>query len=93
MLPSKKKFIKNALSLIISIFFSLIIVEIFLRLLGFQPWKYENTTDNVVMFKYDEHLGWISKKGSYHLKLENNPDIKFNVTIEGDGSRFSGSKD
>ena len=91
MLYSKKK-LKNALSLIISIFFSLIIVELFLRLLGFQPWRYENTSDTVSMFKYDEHLGWISKKGSYHLKLENHPDIEFNVTIEVDGSRFSGNK-
>ena len=90
---SKKKFLKNGLSLIISIFFSLIIVELFLRLLGFQPWIYENTTDNISMFKYDEHLGWISKKGAYHLELENNYGIKFNVTIEGDGSRFSGNKD
>lgn len=93
MLFSKKKFLKNGLSLIISIFFSLIIVELFLRLLGVQPWRYENITDNISMFKYDEHLGWISKKGAYHLELENNYGIKFNVTIEGDGSRFSGNKD
>ena len=56
-----KKFLFIFLLTLISVFFSLLIMEISLRLLNFEKWKYFET-DHESFFKTDEEIGWIERR-------------------------------
>jgi hypothetical protein len=80
---------KTTLVLIIfSVFISLIIVEVLLQLIGFKPWKYEKSeSGNQEIFKKDNELGWVAKKGIYELNINSNVKSKIKFTIEDGGNR------
>jgi len=88
-----KKTKKKSLILIpISIFFSLLIIELLLQLTGFKPWEYEKTEiNNQKIFKHDYELGWISKQGVYELTINDSKKSKIKFQIENRGNRYTGS--
>lgn len=91
-MKTKKK--AKFLLLISSFFFSLILTELFLRLLNFEPWRYEKAyINNEIFFEAHNQLGWLSKKGNYQLIINNNSNSKINFSIEEDSNRTTGSKD
>lgn len=84
-----KKFLFIFLLTLISVFFSLLIMEISLRLLNFEKWKYFET-DHESFFKTDEELGWIAKEGTYNFQeTKKNNNIK-KIKILEDGHRNTG---
>ena len=77
--------------IIFSILVSLVIVEVLLRLTGFKPWVYEKTeSGNQEIFINDSDLGWISKKGTYELVIDNKLKSKVKIVIANEGDRFTG---
>ena len=85
-----KRELKLKIALIlISICFSLLLLEFFLRFLNFKPWKYENEiSKNNEIFQYEKKLGWISKKGFYQMTFDENKNPNSFITIEEKGNRF-----
>ena len=52
---------KKIALIVLSITFSLIIVEILLRITGYKPWKNYETNQNII-FEPIKNLGWKSKR-------------------------------
>ena len=76
--------------LIFSIFGSLLILEISLRVAGFKPWTFHGIAHEKI-FKYDKELGWISSVGSYELlEVDNSKNEKININILKNGNRLTG---
>ena len=75
--------------ILLSFVFSLILVELFLRILGFTPWTYVSS-QNQKMFAFDQNIGWKSKQGVYDVIASEEYKIKTILTILGDKSRYSG---
>ena len=68
MSASTKPFSINILLLLVSIFFTLVLCEGLLRLIGFQPWTpHKSRVNEPVMLEYDPVLGWRNKQGSFFL--------------------------
>ena len=62
---------KNFLLVIISILITFILIELFLRLMGFQPFKYiKPNSPGPSIYKYDQNLGWSNKEGIYLSKIK-----------------------
>ena len=76
--------------ILISLVFSLIIVELLLRILGFNPWKYVSS-QNQKIFDYDQKIGWKSKQGVYDVIASDEFKIKTILTILDDKSRYTGN--
>ena len=76
--------------ILISLIFSLIIVELLLRILGFHPWKYVSS-QNQKIFDYDQKIGWKSKQGVYDVIASDEFKIKTILTILNDKSRYTGN--
>ena len=76
--------------ILISLIFSLIIVELLLRILGFHPWKYVSS-QNQKIFDYDQKIGWKSKQGVYDVIASDEFKIKTILTILDDKSRYTGN--
>ena len=61
-----KKNIFNLLTFFVAIFVSIILLEILLRALNFDPWiLYEDDLDEPTNNKYDAKIGWKPKEGVY----------------------------
>ena len=59
-----KKNIFNLLTFFVAIFVSIILLEILLRALNFDPWiLYEDDLDEPTNNKYDGKIGWKPKEG------------------------------
>ena len=76
--------------ILISLIFSIIIVELLLRILGFHPWKYVSS-QNQKIFDYDQKIGWKSKQGVYDVIASDEFKIKTILTILDDKSRYTGN--
>lgn len=67
----------------------LLLLEIFLRIAGFKPWKnFENNQNSTST--YHKKLGWKLKEGKYFINSINNSGEYTKVTIMNDGSRKTG---
>lgn len=89
-----KKTLNIKIILIISsLFLSLILTELLLRLLNFKPWQYGklNTTSDV-FFEPDPMLGWVSKKGNYKFTFNDDLISEVDINIEEDSNRTTGIK-
>tara|TARA_B100000959_G_scaffold279359_1_gene339378 strand:+ start:3566 stop:4558 length:993 start_codon:yes stop_codon:yes gene_type:complete len=75
--------------ILISFVFSLILVEFFLRILGFTPWTYI-PSKNQKMFDFDQNIGWKSKEGVYDIIASEEYKIKKVLTVLNNGNRYSG---
>ena len=87
----KKIIFTNSFLLFSSVIIILILLELTLRLYGFQPWdSFESDVNEPTINKYDHKNGWIPNEGVYNIppKSENTQSTIF--TILKDGSRFSG---
>jgi len=75
--------------ILISFVFSLILVEFFLRIMGFTPWTYISSK-NQNIFDFDHNIGWKSKEGVYDIVASEEYKIKTILTILNNGNRYSG---
>jgi hypothetical protein len=81
--------IKNLSLVLLSIFFTLIFLEFFLRLIGHVPFEYRNTNSpHPSIYIQDDITGWSNKEGSFNVKIDKGNIVKYNFLK--DGSRYSG---
>ena len=86
-----KKNIFNLLTFFVAIFVSIILLEVLLRVLNFDPWiLYENDLDEPTNNKYDAKIGWKPKEGIYIFPPKTADGNSTTFTILKDGSRFNG---
>ena len=78
---------KKIALIVLSITFSLIIVEILLRITGYKPWKNYETNQNII-FEPIKNLGWKSKKGTYTISA-GNTNNKSEISIGEKGNRLN----
>ena len=78
---------KKIALIVLSITFSLIIVEILLRITGYKPWKNYETNQNII-FEPIKNLGWKSKKGTYTISA-GNTNNKSEISIGDKGNRLN----
>ncbi len=78
---------KKITLIVLSITFSLIIVEILLRMAGFKPWKNYETNQNII-FEPNNKLGWKSKKGTYTIRA-GSANYKSKISIGDKGNRLN----
>ena len=86
-----KKNIFNLLTFFVAIFVSIILLEVLLRVLNFDPWiLYESDLDEPTTNKYDTKIGWKPKEGIYIFPPKTADANSTTFTILKDGSRFNG---
>lgn len=78
---------KKITLIVLSITFSLFIVEILLRITGYKPWKNYETNQNII-FEPIKNLGWKSKKGTYTIRA-GNTNNKSEISIGDKGNRLN----
>ncbi len=87
----KKSIIEKLVSILLSIFISLVIIELLLRALGFEAQKYrEHGLKEPTTNKYHQILGWEPKEGVYDFPPYSESENYTKLTILKDGSRYSG---
>ena len=83
-----KNFIINSGIILISIFFALAIVELFLRINNQDPWgNLDSLRNDPTINKPSEKLGWEPKEGKYKFKAFTKEGEDFEINILSDGSR------
>tara|TARA_B110001452_G_scaffold262635_1_gene262934 strand:+ start:1054 stop:2058 length:1005 start_codon:yes stop_codon:yes gene_type:complete len=86
-----KIFIKNLLLVFFSILFTLILIEILLRLSGSTPRKtLDISTNETVTNISDSVLGWTPKIGKHNFKPWSKEGKETSLTVNKDHSRFTG---
>ena len=80
---------KKILFCFLIIIISLVILELFLRLVGFEAWK-TNRNSHETIFEFNSKLGWISKQGNYLIPSISNTKKINKFTIEKSSNRYSG---
>ena len=78
--------VKNSATVIVSILFLFLFLEILLRILGNNS-RINFLRDEPVVYKDDNELGWIHKPGNYTFKPWSEEGKMTNFTINSDGSR------
>jgi hypothetical protein len=87
----KKIIFTNSFLLFSSVIVILILLELTLRLSGFQPWNsFKIDVDEPTINKYDPKIGWIPNEGIYNIPPKSQDAQSTTFTILKDGSRFSG---
>ena len=85
--------IKKFFVIFISIIIALIISEVFLRIIGIEPWKYikiNDATSGENIFIEDKKLGWISSEGNYKVNPADTREKIFKLSIGKNGERKTG---
>jgi hypothetical protein len=69
---------------------SLLIIELAMRFLGYSPWSFI-PSNNPSVYKFDEKLGWKSKKGFYEIVASEKYKVKSQMNILDEGNRVVAS--
>ena len=80
---------KNLFLTTISVLLSLFLIEILLRIWGFETFKYlETNSPQPSIYKNDKILGWSNKEGLHQIRIDDNNTVSYR--FHKDGSRYSG---